>query len=231
MASHEDGVPLPFDHPDLGDTFYAILDTLVRESDRGAVLIGASLVDSFLRQLFEKIAPEGMSKKTLRSILEYPGALSSLSAKADIALSTRLIGTHLHRSIHLLRRIRNDVAHSPNSFLLAEHRDHLWKMYELGPGIPAWINQTAAHLLFTSFISNLKESGVADQLFESPKDVLIHLADFPDVLNTLQEKALRFELALAVSMICTSLILVWERVQISFPGNQLLGVHPPASAT
>jgi hypothetical protein len=221
---------LPFDHPELGETFYEVLDTLIKESDRGAVLVGTSLVDSFLHRLFENVAPEGMGKKALRTMLEYPGALSSLAAKTDVALITRLITTHLHRSIHRLRRIRNDVAHSPGSFRLADHHDQLLKMYELGPGIPSWINRTAAHLLWNSFLSNVAE--VPEAAFESPKEVFDFVARSPKVLDTLQEKAYRFELALAISMICSALVLLWEQVgQVLSADKLIISLKTKDSAT
>src|SRR5689334_1468208 len=119
------------DHPEIKQLFESVFSTLVVESDRGAVLIGASHTDLHLRSLFEKLAPKAISQRELRHTLNYPGPLSTLSAKADIAYITRLISYNLHEAIHHLRRIRNDVAHSPDSFRLADHKERLWKMYEL----------------------------------------------------------------------------------------------------
>ena len=79
------------DHPEIEQLFASIFSDLVSESDRGAVLIGTSHVDFHLRRLFETVAPKSMSRRKLLRILEYPGPLSSLSAKANIAYLTRLI--------------------------------------------------------------------------------------------------------------------------------------------
>ncbi len=229
MTNEDPGVPLPFDHPALGESLHAVLDTLVKESDKGAVLVGAALVDNFLRTLFEKVAPAGMGKKALAALLDYPGALSSVSAKADVAFATRLIGKRLHQSIHALRKIRNDVAHSPQSFRLSDHRARLSRMYDLGPGIDGWVNNAANHLVLDQFVTALRESGGLNG-FETTQELFDYVfREHPDLGQTLQEKVYRYELAVAISMICTTIVLAWERTRSRLPGDNLISAPlPPA---
>ena len=117
------GIPLPLDHPDIAENFGSVLNILLSESDRGAVLVGACVVDNFLRKLFEHIFPDCINKDTRRGLLKYPGPLSSTAAKADVALATRLIDKNLHKAIHALRNLRNSVAHSPDGFSLDNHEN------------------------------------------------------------------------------------------------------------
>lgn len=73
------------------------------------------------------IAPSRMSRRKLKRILDYPEPLSTFSAKADIAYVTRLISVDVHKAIYHLRRVRNDVAHSPDWFRLSDHHERLNK--------------------------------------------------------------------------------------------------------
>jgi DNA-binding MltR family transcriptional regulator len=124
------------DHLGVKELFSAILTTMVAGSDCGAVLVGTAHVDNHLRRLFERFAPDQMGQKRREAVLNYPGPLASLSAKADVAFFVRLINAKLHAAIHHLRQIRNGVAHSPESFRLADHATQLRGMYNLGPGVP-----------------------------------------------------------------------------------------------
>ena len=181
----------------------------------GLSSVGTSIVDSHLRKLFEHLAPTDMGKKKLKAILDYPGPLSTLSAKADVAMITRLIGGKLNKSIHLLRKLRNAVAHSPESFRLQDHKSSLMDMYDLGSGIPIFINRMALQVVTDSFLHDVMVQSAEqivnneELLFESPKDVYEHLQNSPQSLSILQEKVERAELAVAVGFICA--LIVWNR--------------------
>ena len=127
------------DHPEVHDLLRQLFDNLLAESDRGAVLIGTSYVDLNLRKLLEAIAPVELSKNRLRSIVEYPGPLSSFAARTQVAFLCRLINRDLYDAIEALREIRNSVAHEPDKFVLANHKEKLKRVYSLGPGVPVWI--------------------------------------------------------------------------------------------
>lgn len=183
------------DHPEVHEVFKQAFTTLLPESDRGAVLVGTSIVDSHLRRLFDHLAPTEMGKKKLKAVLDYPGPLSTLSAKVDVAMITRLIGGKLNKSIHLLRKLRNGVAHSPESFRLQDHKSSLRDMYDLGSGVPTFINRMALQVVMDSFLHNVTAQSAEqianneEPLFESPKDVYEHLQNSPQSLSILQEKS------------------------------------------
>jgi hypothetical protein len=199
------------DHPEIKELFRAVFSTLVVESDRGAVLIAAAHVDLHLRGLFEMIAPSRMSRRKLKRILDYPGPLSTFSAKADIAYVTRLISEDVHKAIYHLRRVRNDVAHSPNSFRLSDHHERLKQMYELGPGVPSAVNRWACELIVRFAVGNVltvnDPTAVEPKpIFATPQEALDYLAMNPDIMTTLDERRPRYELALGVALICALIV-------------------------
>jgi hypothetical protein len=202
-------------HPEVFPVLETVTQTIVMESDRGAVLVAASIVDDYLRRLFESRGSPQIGKKKRRELLEYPGPLSSLAAKVDIALLTELIDPPLHTAIHRLRSLRNAVAHNTTSFRLADHEERLRQISDLGPGVPAAVNRMANEFLMRTFFHNLEERSASDpsaaSLFANPQEVLDHLLTMPDTMNTLQERAWRLELGISVGVICGMIVFYWER--------------------
>jgi hypothetical protein len=206
------------DPPEIKDLFRSVFSTLVVESDRGAVLIAATHVDLHLRGLFEGIAPSRMNRRKLKRILDYPGPLSSFSAKADIAYVTRLISEDVHKAIHHLRRVRNDVAHSPDSFRLSDHHQRLKKMYELGPGVPSAVNRWACELILRFAVDNVLNvndptSVEPKPIFNTPQEALDYLATKVDIMTTLDERRPRYELALGVALIFALIVNKRDRAK------------------
>lgn len=203
------------EHPDVQPVLEIVARTIIGESDRGAVLVSTSIVDEYLRTMFEKLASPQMSNKKRRELLDYPGPLSSLAAKADIALLTQLIDAPLNTAIHRLRRLRNSVAHDTTSFRLSDHQATLRQISDLGPGVPAAVNNAACEFLVQSFLRNIEEVETAkpeqDRLFRSPREALDALADTPASMELLQERAWRVELGIAVGIVCAMIVFYWER--------------------
>ncbi len=81
------------------------------ETDRGAVVLTASLLDNVLTVLLKKfLAPSAESDD---SIFDTPNApLSSFGAKIKISERLGLISTRLARDLNLIRRMRNEFAHN-----------------------------------------------------------------------------------------------------------------------
>jgi hypothetical protein len=213
-------------HPEVRVLLNALFTNLINESDRGAVLLAASEVDLHLRKLLETVAPSSMSRKRLASLLEYPGALSTFGARCEIAFVCRLISASIYRAIGHLRRIRNDVAHKPLSFRLADHQEQIRNMYELGPGVPAAINQWACEIIVHHSIRNVMELKDPlkdeDPMFASPDDALEYLSRHPDLLGPLEERRHRVELALGVALICGVIVHYRDKLKTLLPGDELL---------
>jgi hypothetical protein len=203
----------PFDHPDVARLFEELFPVLVDESDRGAVLIAAAQVDNQLRMLFEQIAPSDFGKKALERVMEYPGALSSLAAKADTARMSHLISKHVYDSIYYLRKMRNDVAHGPESFRLKDHEDRIRKVYELGPNLPISINRLANELMVQGLIGDVLQiqnpSDDTKPAFANPREVIDYLSSKPALMAPLEEKRPRWELAIGATLLCA--IIIFER--------------------
>jgi hypothetical protein len=199
-------------HPEIRELFAAAFTTLVKESDRGAVLIGCAHVDRHLRALFERVAPPEVGRKKKKAMLSYPGPLATLSAKADVALATKLITPALYTAIDHLRRLRNDVAHSPDTFRLSDHDDRLQKVYELGPGVPIAINRFALEIITNSFSAEFfgadaPRDAEGKPFFASPMELFAYVkSKTPDVLGMLEEKRRRYELSMGVVLICALLV-------------------------
>lgn len=212
--SSREGYPL-LDHPEVYPVLETVTKTIITESDRGAVLVAASIIDEYLRKLFEHRGSLQMGKKKRRELLDYPGPLSTLAAKVDVALLTELIDKPLHVAIHRLRALRNTVAHNTAGFRLADHQEQLRQISDLGPGVPAAINRMANEFLMRSFFENLEEHVNANPdsatLFADPQEVLDQLRSMPDTTQKLQERAWRLELGIAVGMMCGMIVFYWER--------------------
>jgi DNA-binding MltR family transcriptional regulator len=89
---------------------------LMKESDRGAVLVGVAYLDELLVRLFkEKML---LTQKLSEYLFESSGPLSTLSSRIRIAYCLGWIGPATFQDLDLLRKIRNDFAHlhSPLTF-------------------------------------------------------------------------------------------------------------------
>ena len=84
------------------------------ESDRGAVLVSSAMLEDALRELLKAfLTPNASSTDSLFDGANAP--LSSFSATIDTAYRVGLVSDRFARDLHLVRKIRNDVAHRPAS--------------------------------------------------------------------------------------------------------------------
>jgi hypothetical protein len=90
----------------------AVHREFARESDRGAALVVAAMLDGALRVLLERRLQPPLSQD--RSLLEgHQAPLGAFAARIDAALGVELISRTMARDLHLIRKIRNDFAHQP----------------------------------------------------------------------------------------------------------------------
>ena len=84
------------------------------ESDRGVILVSSAMLEEALRELLVTfLAPNPSSSDSLFDGANAP--LQSYSAKIDAAYRVGLLSDRFSRDLHLIRKIRNDVAHRPAS--------------------------------------------------------------------------------------------------------------------
>jgi hypothetical protein len=103
---------------DAANQFQAYLHVIADESDRGAVLVAASLLDTSLEAaLRKKLAPATKNEDPLFNGGYSP--LRSFAAKIELAFRLGLISRETRRMLHILRDIRNDFAHGTEAVSLA----------------------------------------------------------------------------------------------------------------
>ena len=91
-----------------------LFEALSKESDRGVVLISASFLDealeALLRARFSIRHPK--SKSSINLLFDTFGPLQFFSAKVKICYAMDLIGEWIYRDLEIVRKLRNDFAHS-----------------------------------------------------------------------------------------------------------------------
>lgn len=99
-------------HPHLAD-FLPFLDTLNRESARGAVLVACSFLDNQLVKILEAFLRPGRPTGQLLSGFNAP--LGTLSSRAAAAYALGLLTEREFSELEQLRKVRNAFAHSVNA--------------------------------------------------------------------------------------------------------------------
>ena len=84
------------------------------ESDRGAALVGATMIDDALgRLLHAYFDPSGRGiESVIKPLFDPMGPLGTFSGKARLAIAFRLIRREQYDDIQLIRKIRNEFAHN-----------------------------------------------------------------------------------------------------------------------
>ncbi len=89
--------------------FNAFLKEFQGETDRGAALVGAALIDHRLTNTLRSFM---ISNKVANKLLDGGTApLGAFSARIDAAYALGLISAHEHNECHLIRKVRNEFAH------------------------------------------------------------------------------------------------------------------------
>lgn len=85
------------------------LDEFNKETDRGAVLVCASVLDETLKELLMTFFPDTPSSKSLLSGGNAP--IGTFSSRIDLCHALGLIQDDEHKELTLIRKIRNEFAH------------------------------------------------------------------------------------------------------------------------
>ena len=99
------------------------------ESDRSAVIVGASQIDIELTRLISKVLKPKTSKKD--ELLESDNPLSTFSAKINLAYRLGLIDENFKSLLLLFKKLRNDMSHQVLncSLDLPPHSDRIKELY------------------------------------------------------------------------------------------------------
>ena len=98
---------------------------VAKESDRAAVIIGAARLDVGLERLLKKVMshhPGGQD-----SLFDQDRPIGSFAARIALAYRLGLISDEVEHGLQMVRRIRNDFAHSIEDASLSDpsHRSRL----------------------------------------------------------------------------------------------------------
>jgi len=196
------------EHPEVSELLNTSFPELVSESDRGAVIIGADIVDSVLYKLFDELMSQDISHKKKKRLFDYSGPLGTFSSKNDMALAVGYINKNTHDCINVLRQIRNDAAHSNFRFDIKSQQERVREMYNLGTGVPMVVRNWAFEYLMKRFVTLLLESKGANEepIFESLEECLDYLTDNPDSTKKIDEKLPVHEFSLGLILLCAFII-------------------------
>jgi DNA-binding MltR family transcriptional regulator len=113
-----------------------------KESDRGAALVAASMLDERLEQILSAFFIESAGAKELVSGFNAP--LGTFSSRASAAAALGLIQDNEFREISLVRKIRNEFGHvwEPVTFETESIAAHARKLPWRGP---AQFEKSATH--------------------------------------------------------------------------------------
>jgi hypothetical protein len=92
----------------------SIINGLVKETDRAAILIGGSWLEWFLEGLIGAVLRAPKSSDELALLFTENGLFGSFSEKINGAYFLKLIGPETRRQLHIIRTIRNEAAHNMN---------------------------------------------------------------------------------------------------------------------
>lgn len=103
--------------------FQDFIDAHEQESDRGYVLVASAILDSAMEYLLRKKMRQqaGIVKRNIDPLFSHNGPLSSFWSKLNIAYTMRIIPDWVYHDLEILRGIRNDSAHTCQTFSFTEH--------------------------------------------------------------------------------------------------------------
>ena len=107
-------------HLPIDEATLSYFRSLFKESDRGAVLISATRLEEKLELLHRTYIEQKVAepRKVLEELFRPYAPLSSFSAKIQLAYAYGLIDEADYGDLNVLRRVRNDGAHTSVEFSL-----------------------------------------------------------------------------------------------------------------
>lgn len=97
---------------------HVLLDELVREGQRALVIAGSARIDIALEHLLKRAMRHHAG--TSDSLFDNDRPLGTFAAKIALAHRLSLVSDQIEKALELVRRIRNDFAHSVESANLCE---------------------------------------------------------------------------------------------------------------
>lgn len=92
--------------------FNSIIDSYENESDRAAAILAASYLDFYLEECIKFVLVDDPS---IEKLFEGTSALSTFSAKINMAFALGLLTEETKKNLHYIKKIRNHFAHHPTA--------------------------------------------------------------------------------------------------------------------
>jgi hypothetical protein len=118
----------------MADEFLRVNEELRKESERGAVILAFAWMDDELTRVLKKFcAPSLHSSDKGDELFGTGRPIGDAATKIDLVFRLGLIQEHTHKSLHLVRKLRNDFAHlsSRLSFETNSVRDRIRTLFDL----------------------------------------------------------------------------------------------------
>lgn len=131
------GFTVPFDSVvsrRMADVFLQVSSELRAETDRGAIILAFAWIDEELTRSLKKFfRPSAHAAGKADELFGAGRPLGDAATKIDVAFRLGLLQEDTYKSLHLLRRLRNDFAHlAPHLTLETDSvRDRVRTLFEL----------------------------------------------------------------------------------------------------
>ncbi|ARU28179.1 hypothetical protein [Cellvibrio sp. PSBB006] len=210
-----------FEHPDSKEFLERTYSLLMKEADRGCVLLGVSLLDEELTKMFKSLIPINTSGKRMKEIFDGKGAFGSLSAKLDIAYVCRLLPSDLINCIHSLRGLRNNLAHQASPFSIEENLERVYEIFSrTNDNLTAGMAHLSGEFIYDQFIEKIMNTNdptdESKRLFNSKEEAIAYLRENDDVQKTLFEQRIKSMFVIGIASLGASIVFHREKSKAKF---------------
>lgn len=118
----------------MADAFLRVSDELRGESERGAIILAFAWIDEELTRALKKFClPSPHVSEKGDELFGVGRPIGDTATKIDLAFRLGLIRGQTHKSLHILRKLRNDFAHMSSrlTFETDSVRDRVRILFEL----------------------------------------------------------------------------------------------------
>lgn len=204
----------PFEYSEIQYLTRTLLDKLLSESARGAVLIGTAFVDEHLKKFISDLLPN-QTKSYKERLLEYPGSLSSFSSRIEMCYAFRYINFPIYNSLNALRQIRNDAAHKSEDFNFNEIKTKFNKIFSFIENSPSFIRNQAMDAMVSTKLITLKSLFQKHNISKEDQTTLAEdlLGNKEMIIKWENEQLPHWEMIIGLSILCGILSHTKDQIQ------------------
>ena len=192
----------PFEYPEIKKLFSQLFDKLFDESERGAIIIATSHIEDHLTKYIESVLPD-QTLKYKKRLFNYPGSLSSFSAKIELSYAFGLIDKNLFSRLNNLRKIRNEASHDSSAFSLNQLKDQIIEVYNLGPLVPEHIKKQSIELMMKVKLDSINSIFDEQNLsIDDRKKIISEALENENTMDRLEKQLPHWELLLGTCLLC-----------------------------